>query len=87
MDRLSEGLTDGLSKRETVLVTFAEMLTRKPQALRLSDISALRDQNLTDEEIHDLVQVTAYFAYVNRIVLGLGAELGAGEGPPGAWPE
>ena len=41
---------------------------------------------MTDREIHDVAQVAAYFAYANRIVLGLGAELGRGEGVLGQWP-
>ena len=85
-DDLVQGSVKGLSARESAMVSFAETLTRQPQSMGQRDITSLRDQGLTDLEIHDLVQVIGYFAYVNRIVLGLGAELGEGEGPIGEWP-
>lgn len=42
-------------------------------------LQAMRDAGLDDAEILDANQVTAYFAYVNRLVDGLGVEL---EGDP-----
>jgi alkylhydroperoxidase family enzyme len=51
------------------------------------DVEALRATGLDDRAILDLAQIVGYFNYVNRIVTGLGVELGAGEGPPGQWPE
>ena len=39
------------------------------------DAERLRDVGLEDSEILDLCQVTAYYAYVNRIAQGLGVEL------------
>ena len=36
------------------------------------DIAAMREAGLDDGEILEINQVTAYFAYANRTVLGLG---------------
>ncbi|MBM3720046.1 MAG: alkylhydroperoxidase, partial [Actinobacteria bacterium] len=35
-------------------------------------IKELRDCGFSDGEVLEINQVTAYFAYVNRVVLGLG---------------
>lgn len=60
------------------MLSYAERLTASPAEIRRADVAALRRAGLTDREILDLTQVAAYFAYVNRIALGLGAKL---EGP------
>jgi alkylhydroperoxidase family enzyme len=39
------------------------------------DVDALRAAGLDDGEILDANQVTAYFAYANRVADGLGIEL------------
>ncbi len=62
------------------------MLTREPATMSADDVDALRQAGLNDREVHDVAHVAAYFAYVNRVVLGLGAELGTGEGAVGEWP-
>ena len=54
---------------------YAEQLTASPAEIRRADVDALRRAGLTYREILDLTQVAAYFAYVNRIALGLGAKL------------
>ena len=79
------GDTDALTPRERALAEYAGRLTRAPSAVSQADIDALRSAGLDDREIHDAAHVTAYFAYVNRIVLGLGADL---EDPQtlGQWP-
>ena len=40
-----------------------------------TDVEALRSHGLSDEAIHDAVQVIAYFNYINRIAEGLGTDL------------
>ena len=69
------------------MLAYADRLTRCPAEIGAADVGAMRDAGLSDREIHDVAQVVAYFAFANRIVLGLGVELGTGEGPPGAWPD
>lgn len=44
-----------------------------------SPLSRLREENLSDEAILDIVQIVAYFNFVNRIVLGLGVPLESSE--------
>ncbi|RMF79852.1 MAG: hypothetical protein D6744_08760 [Planctomycetota bacterium] len=74
-DALREGDWSGLTVRERALATYAKRLTATPSEITAGDIDALRAAGLTDREIHDLALVTAYFAFANRITLGLGAEL------------
>jgi len=64
-----------LTPREQALVTYATKLTQSPSQISQSDIDTLHAANLTDQEILDAAQTAAYFAYANRIVLGLGATL------------
>ncbi len=40
-----------------------------------ADVEAVRRAGLGDAEILDLCQVTAYYAFVNRLADGLGVEL------------
>ena len=54
---------------------YAAKLTQGPAAISEADIAALRAAGLEDGEILEINQVTAYFAYANRTVLGLGVGL------------
>jgi uncharacterized peroxidase-related enzyme len=54
---------------------FAEKLTRKPDTVSESDVRALRQQGLSDEAVLHIVQLVAYFNFVNRMALGLGVSL------------
>ncbi len=85
-DQLQAGDTSHLTQRELAMFRYAEKLARAPSTLLRMDVDALRRVGMTDREIHDVAQVAAYFAYANRIVLGLGAELERGEGALGQWP-
>ncbi len=40
----------------------------------MNDIDALRSAGFNDGEILEINQVTAYFAYANRTILGLGID-------------
>ncbi|SHG59114.1 carboxymuconolactone decarboxylase family protein [Cognatishimia maritima] len=51
---------------------YAQKLTQTPSAMNEADIQALRDVGFEDGEILEINQVTAYFSYANRTVLGLG---------------
>jgi uncharacterized peroxidase-related enzyme len=61
-----------LSAREAALVRYADKLTRAPSTMTEDDVATLRAHGLDDGEILEANQVAAYFAYVNRVVLGLG---------------
>ena len=62
------------STRERAMLEYAAKLTREPWMMDESDIEALRESGLSDEEILHLNLVTSYFNFVNRVVLGLGVE-------------
>jgi alkylhydroperoxidase family enzyme len=56
------------------MLEFAECLTRAPWASGPGDIAELRRHGFDDRDIHDIVQVAAYFNYINRVADGLGVE-------------
>ncbi len=56
-------------------LTYAKHLTMSPAAIKETYIEELRMAGLTDGEILEINQVTSYFNYVNRTVLGLGVAL------------
>ena len=58
--------------RELAGLLYAERLTNDAASTSAEDIEALRSAGLDDGEILEINQVTAYFAYANRTVLGLG---------------
>jgi uncharacterized peroxidase-related enzyme len=64
-----------LDPRPRAILEYADKLTREPWAVREEDVAALRTAGLTDSAILDVAQVTAYYAYVNRLADGLGVEL------------
>lgn len=65
-----------LSPKETALSKFSKHLTTNPEEHENNDFTLqLRDLGLSDAAILDTVLVTAYFNFVNRIVLSLGVEL------------
>jgi AhpD family alkylhydroperoxidase len=58
---------------------YATKLTRDPGAMELSDVDVLREAGWSDGEVLELNQVTSYFNYANRTVLGLGVGLAGDE--------
>lgn len=64
--------TSRLSAKELVALRYAEKLTLAASEIVEADIAALRAAGWSDGEILEINQVTAYFAYANRTVLGLG---------------
>lgn len=61
-----------LDATQQAAMHYARKLTQAPASLREADIQALRDQGYDDGEILEINQVSAYFSYANRTVLGLG---------------
>lgn len=61
-----------LAAREHLALRYAERLTRDPAAVSRDMVEELRRAGYEDGEILEINQVTAYFAYANRTVLGLG---------------
>jgi uncharacterized peroxidase-related enzyme len=62
----------GLEERQKAALRYAAALTRAPDQIGEGMIRELRDAGFDDGEILEINQVTAYFAYANRTVLGLG---------------
>ncbi|MDQ7014278.1 MAG: peroxidase-related enzyme [Planctomycetota bacterium] len=83
---LKAGDESALTPRERAMTAYAKKLTQAPATITEADIEPLRDAGLTDREILDVAQAAAYFAYANRIVLGLGAALEPRHAI-GQWPE
>ena len=65
---------DAFSGRELAALRYARMLTRESSRVSRADIDAMRAAGLDDGEILEVNQVTSYFAYANRTVLGLGVD-------------
>jgi len=86
-EQLKAGDTSALTDRERAMVAYAQKLTEDPASMSRDDVDALRRAGLDDREVLDVCQAASYFAYANRVVLGLGASLGDGEGAQGQWPE
>lgn len=73
----SDFRTAPLTPRERAMCEYAVKLTETPAAMEEADVEALRQAGLSDAEILDACQVTAYYNYVNRMADGLGVELEA----------
>ena len=62
--------------RELAGLRYVEKLTTNPASLTAADVASLRDAGFDDGEILEINQVASYFAYANRMVLGLGIDTG-----------
>jgi len=54
---------------------YAKGLTKDPSALTEENIKRLRSAGFDDGEILEINQVSSYFSYANRTVLGLGCSI------------
>ncbi|BBD41096.1 alkylhydroperoxidase (plasmid) [Aminobacter sp. Y103A] len=61
-----------LDAAEKQAMAYARQLTRDPSGLTENDVISLRAAGFSDGEILEINQVSAYFSYANRTVLGLG---------------
>jgi uncharacterized peroxidase-related enzyme len=77
IEKLINGdMAEILTSKEIALCEFAKQLTVNPEQHENSDFThLLRSFGFSDAAILDVVLVTAYFNFVNRIVLSLGIEL------------
>jgi len=57
---------------ELAALEYAEKLTTAADSIAEADIEKLRLAGLDDGQVLEVNQVTAYFCYANRMVLGLG---------------
>jgi len=56
------------------MLTYAVKLTEAPGEMVRADVDALREAGFSDRDILDIAEITAYYAYANRIADGLGIE-------------
>jgi len=57
------------------MLDYAVKVTLEHCNCEESDVDELRNAGFDDTDILDIVQVTAYYNYVNRMACGLGVEL------------
>jgi len=60
--------------RERAALAYVRKLTLDPGGIGQGDIDELRSAGLSDGRILEINQVSAYFAYANRTVTGLGVD-------------
>lgn len=57
------------------MLRYAVKVTRTPAAVTEADVESLRQVGFSDLDILHIVEVTAYYAYANRVADGLGIPL------------
>ena len=57
------------------MLEFAELLTRDPASIKKEYVQGLRDVGWKDEDVIDIVHITAWSNYLDRVADGLGIEL------------
>ncbi len=74
--RIEAGWVDaGLSEARVAMLGYAVKLTKAPGSIVEQDVLLLRQAGFSDRDILDIAEVTAYYAYANRIADGLGVPL------------
>jgi uncharacterized peroxidase-related enzyme len=61
-----------LEPADRAMLDYVVKLTRTPGDVTAADVQALREVGFDDRAILDVVQLTAYFAFVDRLADGLG---------------
>lgn len=56
------------------MLEYAEKLALTPAQITQADVDSLRAVGFTDRAISDIVQVVAYFCYINRVADGIGVD-------------
>ncbi len=56
------------------MLDFVVKLTRTPSGMLEEDVARLREHGFDDLAIYDIVQITALFAYYNRLADGMGID-------------
>lgn len=64
-----------IDDRDRAMLDYAAKLTVEPWKMVEEDVVALREVGFSDSAILDINQVTAYYAFANRLVDGLGVPL------------
>ena len=64
-----------IGDKDLSMLAFARKLTLEHCACTRRDVNRLREVGFKDVDILDIVQVCAYYNFVNRMACGLGVEL------------
>lgn len=64
-----------IGESERAMLRYVEKLTLRPGEVEREDLEALRHQGFSDAAIGDIALNAALFAFMNRIVDGLGGAL------------
>ena len=67
--------TADLSDADRGMLDYAVKLTLEPWAMKPTDVEGLKALGFDETAVLDIVQVAAYYAFVNRLADGLGVEL------------
>ncbi len=70
-----------LAVADRAMLDFAVKLAREPHSMTKEDVETLRAAGFSDTAIHDVVQITGFFSYYNRLADGLGID------PEQGWKE
>jgi uncharacterized peroxidase-related enzyme len=70
-----------LAARDRVLLYYAVSLTCEPEERTAADVERLREYGFDDRSILKAAEIAGYYNLTNRLVLGLGVALEAGETP------
>ena len=79
-DELAERIEEdwesaGLEDRRHEMLRYAVKLTETPWEVTEDDVESLRQAGFSDLDVLHIAEVTAYYAYANRIADGLGIPL------------
>jgi alkylhydroperoxidase family enzyme len=66
-----------LAEGDRAMLAYVEIIAATPSAATGEDMAALRQVGFSDEEIFEIVMVTAYYALRCRMADGLGVEIDA----------
>ncbi len=72
---LARRVAERLSEADRTIGEFARRLTQAPAASTEVHVAALRTHGFEDRAIYDIVAITGFFGFVNRVALGLGVPL------------
>jgi uncharacterized peroxidase-related enzyme len=72
-DRIAEDhRRAGLDERHVAMLEYALKLTDEPASCRETDLEHLRSLGFTDDELRDVIELTAMFNFTNRLTSAAG---------------
>ena len=63
-----------LSAAERAMLDFVVRLTRKPGQIMREHLNSLKEARFNDLAILEIVHITSFFNYINRVADGLGVD-------------